>query len=490
MNFIEKMKQYRFEFRHLTVLFVVLLAFQIVLSFVHKATLHSSLTNVQDWYRKDSAEKLAHVTATSLELLMETISAREKLTDGETRTIVQAFDIILSQQMLGRNAKELCILVTRGGRTYAIDDGGVLFSFLNSRDADLSHSQRPHTEAAKLYEAIKSDIRMKEEIYSVLEGRQTFHTFVPFVPRGEFAGVLYMKNSPDFQFITSSIISNYDETSLLYSSLMFLGLLAMYYISSYTVKERDKAQRLFYEEHEKLLKEQIAHEKEFFFTKRIYHTHHKAEKVMAFIKQDLLSLSVENIEKIKYRVAKYANFISRVIYDMKWYEPPIQAIRNPVFRTNINEVIRFIVEHLFLRLSKKTTLFSFHLELSDDLPIVHVNEFVVWEIVEPLIQNSIVHAGTNPVIVTIKTEYDSVKNVSRVSIADNGRGIRPDLLDKNSEGITNIFLENVSTKHAPGQNFGYGCYIAYEMATTRCGWSLDAENIASGGCTFVLTIPH
>ncbi len=156
-----------------------------------------------------------------------------------------------------------------------------------------------------------------------------------------------MKNTPDFSFITNQIISGYDETSVIYFSLILLGLLAMYFISSYTVKERDEAQKQLFEEHEINLKKQINYEKEMIFTKRIYHTHHKAEKVMGFIKEDLRQLAADNINEIKYRVNKYSNFISRVIYDMKWYDPPLQTIRNQMFRTDLNEVIKFIVTIYF-----------------------------------------------------------------------------------------------------------------------------------------------
>ena len=105
--------------------------------------------------------------------------------------------------------------------------------------------------------------------------------------RGEYIGAVYMKNTPDFSFISNQVISNYDETSVIYLSLILLGLLAMYFISSYTVKERDDTQKMLFDEHETNLKKQINYEKELIFTKRIYHTHHKAEKIMGFIKEDL-----------------------------------------------------------------------------------------------------------------------------------------------------------------------------------------------------------
>src|SRR3989337_3916178 len=208
---------------------------------------------------------------------------------------------------------------------------------------------------------------------------------ISFVLRGEYIGAVYMKNTPDFSFITNEIITNFDETSIIYLSLILLGLIAMYFISSYTVKERDETQNMLWEEHETNIKKQITYEKELIFTKRIYHTHHKAEKIMGFIKEDLRMLSPENINEVKYRVSKYSNFISRVIYDMKWYDPPIQTIRNQMFRTNLNEVIKFIVDNIFMRISSKQSAYEIRMEPDPKLPLVSVNEFFVWEIIEPQI---------------------------------------------------------------------------------------------------------
>ena len=490
MKLFDKIKKYRFEIRHLTVLFAVLIAFQVILSFIHKASLQKLLISTQEWYQKDSAERLANITSTSFELLYETIRSRTKLTEPEVRKVIQAFDIILSQQLLEKNVEEICILVSRNNKIYAIDDGKVLYDFLSNDTTAIPESQKPHIEAIRLYKKIKDDLQNKEEVRSILENKQTFNLFVPFVPRGEYVGAVYMKNTPDFGFITKEIISNYDETTLIYSSLILLGLLAMYYISSYTVKERDDTQKLLFDEHQEHIKEQIAHEKESLFTKRIYHTHHKAEKVMGFIKEDLRELSEKNIEEVKYRVSKYSNFISRVIYDMKWYDPPIHTIRGSLFKTNLNEVIKFIVLNIFQRISNIADLYTFSLELDEKVPEVNINEFVVWEIIEPLIQNSVEHGGTDNLIINVKTNYNPDMNQTIVIIGDNGKGIRSDLLEKNVDGVKRIFQENISTKKIDEQNSGYGCYLAYEVAQSRCGWKLDAENLTGGGCRFIITINY
>jgi len=344
--------------------------------------------------------------------------------------------------------------------------------------------------ALELFKNNLAFIKQSEEIFTVLDDNNTFHILVPFIPYGEFVGAFYMKNKPNFDFITNEVLTSYDEVALIYTSLILLGLLAMYYISSFTVKERDQAQQLFYTEREQHLKDTIEHDKESLFTKRIYHTHHKAEKVMGFIKEDLRILNNNNIEKTKDKVTKYANFVSRVIYDMKWYDPPVQTIRNQVFNTDINEVIKFIVDGLFLRLSKSTSYFSFELDLDENLPIVHINEYVIWEIIEPLIQNSIDHSPNETIVIKIKTEFDPEIKKSVINISDNGKGIKEELLENNEKGLQKIFIESVSTKTQDKGNTGYGCYIAYQMATARCGWKLRAENLENGGCKFTIEIQN
>ncbi len=484
----EKIKPYHFELKHLLVLFLVLIVFQALVSFVHKISLRNFLLKTQEWYQQDSAERIANLTATSLELMLETNLQNRKLSDTDERKIVQAFNIILSQQILQQHVQEVCLLITGQNRTLVIDNGQVLFSYIFRGLTDVPQPDVPHPDAIRYYAQVREQLIATEQICSIVEGRQTFHVFVPFAPRGEHVGAVYMKNTPDFAFISSQIISSYNETSLIFTALIFFGLLAMFYISSYTVKERDETQGLLFQERAKQLEERIHFQKEALFTKRIYHTHHKAEKVMGFIKEDLLALNGGNTEEIRYRVTKYANFISRVIYDMKWYDPPLQTVRNPLFQTNLNEVIRFIVRSLFLRISDQAAQFEFKLELDDRLPNIHINEFVVWEVLEPLLQNCIEHSGEGAITIAICTRYYPESGQMKIFIADNGKGFRADLLETDGQGIKRIFLENVTTK-VNSQNSGYGCYIAYEISKQRCGWNLDAENLPRGGAQFTVTVP-
>ena len=489
-SFIENLKKYHFELKHLTVLFIGLIILQLVLSFVHKTSQKNFVENTQEWFQKHSAERFASLSTTTLELLLEITRLNSSIYEADKRRIIQFFDIILNQQILQQNVDEICLLVSVGNNIYAIDDGSVLYSFVTKKKIEQPSADERHKEALRYYKGIKDELEQNEQIINVLsDNKQTYHIFVPFVPHGEFVGAFYMRNTPDVSFIQREIVSNYEETSIIYSALFLLGLLAMYYISTYTVKERDEAQSLLLEEHENRIKQKIDHDKEALFTKRIYHTHHKAEKVMGFIKDDLRTLEPGNIDDVKYRVTRYSNFISRVIYDMKWYDPPIQTIRNHTFQTDLNEVIKFIIEHIFKRTAKKSDSFEFVLDLDPDVPLLHINEFVIWEILEPLIQNSIDHSADEDLIIKISTKYFADKNESKLFIEDNGLGISHELLETNEHGIKKLFLENVTTKNG-SQSAGYGCYIAHEIAKQRCGWNIDAENINGRGCRFIIDIPH
>ena len=483
---IENLKKYRFEFRHLTVLFIVLVLFQLLLSFIQKSSLKNFLFETQKWYQRYAAENMANLTSTSLELLIENMDLTKEKDNVEKQKIIQSFNIIFSQQLLQQNVEDICLVVTRNDSVYSIDEGALLFDYLTHTNK-MKLVSKKHLYAEKKFMELRNHFEQSEEIKSILVGKNTFHIFVPFIPKGEFQGVLYIKKTPDFSLMTKEVIASYDEATIIYLSLIVLGLLAMYYISSFTVKERDAYQKRLFEENERHIKEQIVHEKESLFTKRIYHTHHKAEKIMGFIKEDLRLISTDNLESTKERVKKYSNFISRVIYDMKWFDPPLQTIRNQIFNTNINDTIKFLVDHVFLRISSHTEIFVFDLNLDPRIPPVHINEFVVWEILEPLIQNSIDHADVEKISIKIETFYDEENNKTIIKITDNGKGISEELLEKDEVGIRKLFYENITTRQTENQNSGYGCYIAYEIGVKRCGWEIDAYN-NQVGCTFEIRI--
>jgi hypothetical protein len=489
MKSLKKFRNIRFEWKHILIIFITLVSFQVFVSKLQQNTLRDVLSDAVDWYKQNSAEQIGNLTATSLELLLESDPVENNLDKiDRANNIIHALNSILKQPLMKRNVEEMCVSVPYNNKFLAMDLGQSLYSYFYNRQVSDTLVIPKYKNLVMRYAGIHDEMIKSELITTFKEEQNVFHVFVPLVPYGEYAGAIYLKIHPDFSFISKQISTSFNQTVLIFSSLILIGLLAMFYISTYTIIDRDEARELLFKEREEHLREHIAQKKEHLFTKRIYHTHHKAEKVMGFISEDLDNVNETNINEIKYRVSKYANFISRVIYDMKWYNPPVQTIRNQIFKTDLNEVLRFIIKYIFLRISYQVKSIKIELKLDENLPPVSVNEFVVWEILEPLIQNSIDHSDKEIIKITISTKYNPKTKSSLLTIEDNGKGIPSALIKKSETGIKSIFLENISTKEED-KNCGYGCYLAYEISK-RCGWELDVENCENEGSKFILFIKH
>ncbi|HVO72438.1 MAG TPA: ATP-binding protein [Ignavibacteriaceae bacterium] len=489
MKLPNKFHAVRFEWRHILIIFLTLVIFQVFVTHLQQNTISSLLSDTMDWYKQNSAEQIGNLSTTSLELLLgsESLEEHEDQATRE-RNLIHALNSILKQPLMKRNVEEMCVILPYNDKFIAMDLGQSVYSYFYNHRLSDTMSNPIYKEAVARYSGIHNSMINSELITSFEEAQNIFHVYIPLVPHGEYSGAVYLKIHPDLSFISQQMLSSFNKTAIFFSSLILLGLLAMLYISTYTLRERDKARELLFAERELHLREHIAQKKEHLFTKRIYHTHHKAEKVMGFISEDLERADEKNIKEIKYRVSKYANFIARVIYDMKWYNPPLQTIRNQIFNTNLNEVLRFIVNNIFLRIAYQVKTIKFNFNLDQNLPCIPVNEFVVWEIIEPIIQNAIEHSDKDIILISISSLYYPDNKYSTLIIEDNGKGIRPDLLEKNEFGIKRIFLENISTKPEDKQ-CGYGCYLAYEISK-RCGWEIDAVNKEEGGCRIILTIKH
>jgi len=484
-----KLTQYHFEIRHIIVIFFVLVSFLIILIFLQKATIGNFLRDTQSWFQKYYAERLALVTTTNVELLFERQQRLHAQQDSTEMSLVHSLNVIFKQQHIHRSVDDICLILVKDDRIYIIDNGQKMFAYFDGALLPYNgETNTPHMTGIQFLLNTWDEVRSKEKILSALTNEKTFDVNVPFVPDGELLGVLYFRITPDFSFLTAEITSSLDKVALVFSTLILIGLIAIFIVSSRAVRERNKVQEELFLEHEENLAKQIRLEKESLFTKRIYHTHHKAEKIMGFIKDDVRKMNSNNLDEYKQRVITYSNFISRIIYDMKWYDQDINTIINPMFRTNVNSVIEFIVRHVFLRTSSKNEMFELKLDLDPSLPMVNVNEFNVWEILEPLIQNSIDHCGIGFVVINIKTKYDQKENVSYIYITDNGIGIIPELLETGPKGVKKLFLEHETTKKSSESHSGYGCYIAHQLAAGKCGWQLDVENLPEGGCRFTLAI--
>ena len=217
-NLTERISKYRFEFRHITVLLVILVSFQIILSFIQKSSLQSFLEKTQEWYQQDSAERMANLSTTSLELFVGNMKNDKEHSEVEKNKIIQSFNIILSQQLLEPNVEETCLIMLSDNKPYIINDGRDFYNFLQNNQIS-SYESGEFLPILNLFFENLEDIKQNEEIFSFSDDLEVIHILVPFIPFGEFIGAFYMKNQSNLDFITKEILKSYDEVAIIYTSL-------------------------------------------------------------------------------------------------------------------------------------------------------------------------------------------------------------------------------------------------------------------------------
>ncbi len=486
MSFLNRIKKYRFEFYHFIILIVIISVSQITLSYVNTRTTKNLIDKSVDIYRWDTAERIADLTTTSLELLMQGNNF-SSTNQSDFSAIIESLNFILTQQKLYKNIEDICLLFYDGENVIDIDNGKSLYNYVVLQKYQTETSLLNREKAKNLFLESRENLFKNETILNVKEKSKIFHVLVPLSVKGEVIGSVYMKIIPDFSDMMKMITNSTDQTGAIFSALVLFSILLMFLITTFLVGERDQIQAELYSQREKQLTQKIEERKEALFTKRIYHAQHKAEKIMGFIKNDIITLSTDNFDVVKNRVIKYTNFVGRVVYDMKNFNPPNNVIRNINFKTDLNSIIKFLVENVFLRVYKENKQYQFKLDLDNSMPILHINEYVIWEILEPLMQNSIDHNKDRDTTILIKTEYLQTENFSNLFIEDDGAGFNKEILIANKDGVKKLFVEKISTK-SKFQNSGYGCYIAYENCN-RCGMKIDAYNNGSGAAIHI-QIPH
>ncbi|MBU0476248.1 MAG: histidine kinase [Bacteroidetes bacterium] len=480
MNLLKKI---HFDLYHITILLITIILSQVILSYINVKSIEEVTQESIRLYKWQSAERIADLTTATLELIVQPIYS-SSINEELKATIIESIDYTLTQEIMQKNIDDISLLVVdESNRVIFLEDGEEIINFLLNGNYTYKGEESNKEIAKELFKDSYYNLFKNESISTLKKDNISFHILVPFSKHGEIIGAVYMKITPNFDNIIHAIIGSYNISGSLVSALILLTLLGMFFITSFLVKERDNAQKLLFLNKEIQIRAEIARQKESFFTKRIYHAHHKAEKIVGFIKQDLYSLNNLNMEIIRNRMVKYSSFIGRVIYDMKTYNPPINVIRNQSFNSNLNEIIVFIVDNIFKRVFKEGTQYNFKLDLDHKVPILRVNEYVIWQMIEPLIQNCIDHNKKKKIDIIIKTEYDEKINRTFLYIYDTGEGVKEELLEYDNSGIKRIFSEGTSSKDS-STNSGYGCFIAYE-SSRLCGWKIDLINTYPGTKTTV-----
>jgi len=118
---------------------------------MNQNSLRKVFVKSQQWYQQDAAERIANLTTTSIEMLLESKGSKAKLSDSEERKIIQDFNIIFSQQLLDKNVQSVSILIPHGNAIIAIDDGKQLYDYLFGETKKIQSSDSKHAEAIRLF---------------------------------------------------------------------------------------------------------------------------------------------------------------------------------------------------------------------------------------------------------------------------------------------------------------------------------------------------
>jgi len=256
MKSIKKIRNIRFEWKHILIIFITLVSFQVFVSKLQQNTLGDVLSDTMDWYKQNSAEQIGNLTATSLELLLESDPVENNMDKVDrANNIIHALNSILKQPLMKRNVEEMCVIVPYNNKFLAMDLGQSLYSYFYNRNVPDTDVIPKYKNLVARYAGIHDEMIKSELITSFKEEQNVFHVFVPLVPYGEYAGAIYLKIHPDFSFISKQILTSFNQTVLIFSSLILIGLLAMFYISTYTIIDRDEARELLFKEREEHFEE-------------------------------------------------------------------------------------------------------------------------------------------------------------------------------------------------------------------------------------------
>ena len=237
-------KFHHFQMWHLGVLLVFVIMFLIMLAYINSVSTNDLMSRMISIYRRDMAERVADQSAVALEVLLE-----HNLTDStyavtNRRPTIQALDIILSQQHVQRNVRQIYLLTPGKYDVEILENGEAIFDFFVNHTIPLPKADPARTEARNFFLAAWPTLRHDEQITSqVDQAGRYFHVLVPFYIRGELAGGVYMKIVPDVSGLLREVGTSLNESAALFSALVLLGLLVIFQVSSYMVRERDEAQR-------------------------------------------------------------------------------------------------------------------------------------------------------------------------------------------------------------------------------------------------------
>jgi two-component system, NtrC family, sensor kinase len=177
----------------------------------------------------------------------------------------------------------------------------------------------------------------------------------------------------------------------------------------------------------------------------------------------------KSVEQIKYHVRRAGTITHRLL----GFSRKISADKENV---QINDLIAETLS--FIEHEASSNNITIVKNLAENLPVTMTDGPQLQQVFLNLVNNAVDEVGNGGVI-EIRTAVGT-GNTLVMEFADNGHGIKPELIKK-------IFDPFFTTKD-PGKGTGLGLYISYDIVQ-KLGGSIKVENRKSGGAVFTIVLP-
>ena len=184
--------------------------------------------------------------------------------------------------------------------------------------------------------------------------------------------------------------------------------------------------------------------------------------------------SIENLEEYQKSVAKIKHHVNRagtITHRLLGFSRKINA----EYDVQVNELLKETLS--FLENEAHGNNIALNLQFDEDLPTVRTDGSQVQQVLLNLIENALDAVGADGQIDIITKR---TKDELHIQIADNGPGIKPEVMKK--------LWEPFFTTKEPGKGTGLGLSICSDIAH-KLGGAITAENRPQGGAVFTLKLP-
>lgn len=184
--------------------------------------------------------------------------------------------------------------------------------------------------------------------------------------------------------------------------------------------------------------------------------------------------NITNLEEYQNSIAKIKHHVSRagtITHRLLGFSRKISA----EYDVQVNELLQETLS--FLENEAHGNNIALNLQLDENLPTIRTEGSQVQQVLLNLIENALDAVGADGQIDIVTKR---IKDELHIQIADNGPGIKPEVMKK--------LWEPFFTTKEPGKGTGLGLSICSDIAH-KLGGTITAENRPQGGAVFTLKLP-